>query len=85
MVRAVPTVRPVLISFVVRLSPAVLTAGDLAGEVEHVPTGERGQFRDAVELTHWCARFVVPAPRGTDPFVIALDPASTPSVRKSSS
>lgn len=71
-----------LISFVVRLSPGVLTAGDLAGEVEHVPTGERGQFRDAAELTRWCARFVVPAPRPDDHVVIALD---TPSVRKSSS
>lgn len=82
MVRAVPTVPLVLISFVVRLSPGVLTVGDLAGEVEHVPTGERGQFRDADELTRWCARFVVPAPRTDDHVLVAVDP---PSVRKSSS
>ena len=53
-----------LISFVVRLSPVALAAGALAGEVEHVASGERGQFRDAVELCAWCAQQpVVPDPR----------------------
>lgn len=55
-----------LISVVLRLSPAALAAGELAGEVEHVQTGERGQFRDGVELGAWCARLLptaVPPPR----------------------
>lgn len=64
-----------LVSFVVRLAPAALAAGRLAGEVEHVATGARLSFRDADELLSWCATAadpVVPAPRAvaapsTDP------------------
>lgn len=82
MVRTVPTVPLVLISVVLRLSPVALASGELAGEAEDVRTGERGQFRDAAELTRWCARLVVPAPRTDDPVLVAVD---TPSVRKSSS
>lgn len=54
-----------LISFVVRLSSVALAAGGLAGEVEHVLSGERGQFRDAAELAAWCAQQppTVPGPR----------------------
>ena len=54
-----------LISFVLRLSPAALASGVLAGEVEHVPTGVRGEFRDADELCAWCAQqpTTVPVPR----------------------
>lgn len=59
-----------LISFVLRLAPVALAAGELAGEVEHVLTGERGQFRDGEELRTWCAQHAplgpslpVPAPR----------------------
>ena len=44
-----------LIAFVVRLSPSALQSGVLAGEVEHVASGDRGRFRDAEELAAWCA------------------------------
>ena len=44
-----------LVSFVVRLAPAALVSGRLTGEVEHVLTGSRATFRNAVELTAWCA------------------------------
>lgn len=57
-----------LISFVVRLAPAALSTGVLAGEVEHVSSGDRGQFRDAAELTSWCARTAVaPSPEADAP------------------
>lgn len=65
--RGVPSVRRVLVSFVVRLAPAALAAGALAGEVEHVATGARLSFRDADELVSWCAAAsaatTVPGPR----------------------
>jgi hypothetical protein len=55
-----------LVSFVLRLTPAALATGTLAGEVEHVRTGARAQFRDADELSTWCRRVsAVPAPRCT--------------------
>lgn len=57
-----------LLSFVVRLTSGALAAEAFAGEVEHVETGERGDFRDAAELQAWCARLVptaVPEPRST--------------------
>ena len=73
-----------LISFVLRLSPAALAAGELAGEVEHVPSGDRGQFRDAADLCAWCARAGLPAPRSPESPVISLDPVAT-SPRKSTS
>ena len=56
-----------LASFVIRLAPAALAAGRLAGEVEHVATGSRLTFRDADELVSWCAAAAatagVPEPR----------------------
>lgn len=57
-----------LISFVLRLAPAALADGRLAGEVEHVQTGERAQFRDAAELARWCA-----AAGAARPSVVVLD------------
>lgn len=77
-----------LTSFVLRVAPAALAAGVLAGEVEHVASGQRAEFRNAEDLAAWCAqtaRAVVPEPRGGQPLTIALDPASPPLVRKSRS
>ena len=58
-----------LTSFVVRVTSAAQAAGVFAGEVEHVQSGERGDFRNADELHAWFVRLLPPAAR---------DPRSTP-------
>lgn len=42
------------LSFVLRLHPGALAEGRLAGEVEHVATGARTEFRGAADLTRFC-------------------------------
>lgn len=49
-----------LIPFVIRVASAPLADGVLAGQVEHVPTGERCSFADAAQLTAWCAVYLQP-------------------------
>lgn len=66
-----------LVPFVVRLAPAALAAGLLAGEVEHVPTGARGAFGDAQQLLGWCTAAAglppLPPPRRTTEAVTTVD------------
>ena len=45
-----------LVSWVVRLVPESLEAGELAGESELVATGERAAFRSTAELVEICRR-----------------------------
>ena len=45
-----------LVSWVVRLVPESLEAGELAGESELVATGERAAFRSTAELIEICRR-----------------------------
>jgi hypothetical protein len=51
------------ISVVLRLAPAALGAGRLAGEAELVATGERATVRDADELIRFVIRSVGTEPR----------------------
>jgi hypothetical protein len=44
------------VSVVLRLAPAALDAGRLAGEAEVVATGERATVRDAEELIRFVIR-----------------------------
>jgi hypothetical protein len=44
-----------VVSFVLRVASCSPEDGQLAGEVEHVPTGARAPFRDLTELGRWCA------------------------------
>ncbi len=46
----------VTVSVVLRLAPAALAAGRLAGEAELVATGERATVRDAEELVRFVIR-----------------------------
>jgi hypothetical protein len=46
----------VTVSVVLRLAPAALAAGRLAGEAELVATGERATVRNAEELVRFVAR-----------------------------
>ena len=59
-------------SFVLRLTGSALAVGRLAGEVEDVASGARGQFRDAEELATWCAAALaaVPSPGSARPRVL---------------
>jgi hypothetical protein len=61
------SVRLVLISYVIRLAPAALADGELAGEVEHVASGVRGQFRGAEQLQQWCVRHGLAIPEARKP------------------
>jgi hypothetical protein len=56
-VRAVRTVRLVLVSYVLRLVPDALASGQLSGQVEEVESGVTAVFRDVDELVRiLCAR-----------------------------
>ena len=65
-----------LVSWVVRLVPESLEAGELAGESELVATGERAAFRSTAELVEICRRQLAATgqvlPDGHDATVIPL-------------
>ena len=65
------------VSWVVRLVPESLEAGELAGESELVATGERAAFRSTAELVEICRRQLATAghvvlPDARDAAVIPL-------------
>lgn len=47
-----------LVSFVLRVRPEMLAAGDLVGEVEEVESGVRYALRSSTELIGLCQRAV---------------------------
>ena len=71
-----------LVSFVIRMSATALGAGRLAGEVEHVASGARGEFSDAADLAWWCAHVLdaetVPAPRASAADGAGVEPQPGP-------
>lgn len=71
MTRTAPTVRAVLVSFVLRLRSEELERGCVVGRIEHVASGRQQAFADLDEVARFCLDTIggpsgIPEPRGLD-------------------